>query len=102
MMENSISDRIGFQVYERPIAIALAQIRDHYAVPAEDYRAREYDIVRQTVPGVQIEMTQADWDAMVEIVAAHRRAARYNPAVDEAWQQYRMLVALTQRNYSGG
>jgi len=101
MMENSISDRLGFLVHERPIAIALAQVRDNYAVRAADYGAREYVNVRSTVPGVRIEMTQADWDTMVEIVAAHRRAAAHNPAVLDAWQQYRMLVALTNRELGG-
>jgi len=56
-------------------------------------RTVEYDIV----DAVKILMPKEDFERMMSIYTAHYHAASRNPAVAEAWHQYRMLVALTEQ-----
>ena len=49
------------------------------------------------IEAVRITMPKEDFERMMSIYHAHYHAAVDNPAVAEAWHQYKMLVALTQR-----
>jgi hypothetical protein len=49
----------------------------------------------ETVEAVRIMMPRSDFEAFMSIYTAHYHAASKNPAVAEAWHQYKMLVALT-------
>ena len=51
----------------------------------------------ETVPAVRMEIPAADLDAILEIYMAHFNAASKNPAVQDAWAQYKMLLELTKR-----
>ena len=51
----------------------------------------------ETVEAVRIMMPRSDFEAFMSIYTAHYHAASKNPAVAEAWHQYKMLVALTAR-----
>lgn len=54
--------------------------------------------VRTTqIPGVRITMPLEDFERLMSIYTSHYHAASRNPAVADAWQQYKMLVALTER-----
>jgi hypothetical protein len=79
----------------------------HQAVPREPRHttwassSQESDyfaMSSQQIPGVRIEMPLEDFERMITIYQTHYAAADANPAVLEAWQAYRMLVALTVRN----
>jgi hypothetical protein len=49
------------------------------------------------IPAVRITMPEEDWARIMSIYTGHYHAASRNPAVAEAWHQYRMLVALTEQ-----
>jgi hypothetical protein len=74
----------------------------HRPVPAPEPEWTQYDqdpdrisMRMQSEPGVQIQMFREDFDRMMTIYQSHYHAENANPAVREAWHQYRMLVALT-------
>ena len=48
------------------------------------------------MPGVQVTLPAEDWETLTEIVIAHYEARSQNPAVNDAWLQYRMLLAMTR------
>lgn len=54
-------------------------------------------ITQREIPAVRITMPREDFERMMSIYTAHYSAASRNPAVAEAWHQYKMLVALTER-----
>lgn len=49
------------------------------------------------IEAVRITMPREDFERMMSIYTAHYHAANRNPAVVETWNQYRTLVALTDR-----
>ena len=58
---------------------------------------RKATVHTRQIEGVRITMPRDDWEALMSIYTAHYHAANRNPAVAEAWHQYKMLVALTGR-----
>lgn len=54
------------------------------------------------IPAVRITIPREDLEKLMSIYTAHYHAANQNPAVVEAWQQYRMLVALTEKSHPRG
>jgi len=52
------------------------------------------------LPGVTVTMPEEDFDAMLEVLHAHYHAQSTNPAVNDAWLKYRMLVSITRPNSS--
>ena len=96
----SINTRFPQVVGQRVIEIARAQqigTLPYWALDRSD-SDMAVSVNRETVPGYRIDITQADWHHMLEIVEAHHGACSRNPAVVDAWQQYRMLRALTDRS----
>ena len=51
----------------------------------------------ETVEAVRITMPLADFERVMSIYTAHYHAASRNPTVADAWNQYRMCCALTDR-----
>ena len=49
------------------------------------------------IEAVKITMPKEDFERLMSIYTCHYHAANQNPAVAEAWSQYKMLVALTNR-----
>jgi len=78
----------------------------HQAVPAQprhmtwasNLESDHFAMSTQQIPAVRIEMPLEDFERMITIYQTHYAAADANPAVQDAWQAYRMLVALTVRN----
>jgi hypothetical protein len=82
--------RITECVMHRPVPVPEPEWT-HY-----DHGVRERIAMRmQSEPAVQIQMFREDFDRMMTIYQSHYHAENANPAVREAWHQYRMLVALT-------
>lgn len=50
------------------------------------------------IEGVRITMPKEDFERMMSIYQAHYHACNRNPAVADAWHQYKMLVALTEKS----
>jgi hypothetical protein len=74
----------------------------HRPVPAPEPEWTQYNadpdrisMRMQSETGVQIQMFREDFERMMTIYQSHYHAENANPAVREAWHQYRMLVALT-------
>ena len=59
-------------------------------------RVAEY-LHNTDIPAVRVTLPEDDWARLMSIYSAHYHAALRNPAVAEAWNQYRILVALTQK-----
>lgn len=53
--------------------------------------------ITESVPGVRIEMPMADWEDLLNVYQSHYQAQSQHPTVKDAWSQYKMAVALTQR-----
>lgn len=49
------------------------------------------------LPGVQITLPEEDFEALIQVLTAHYEAMSTNPAVNDAWLKYRMLLAMIQR-----
>jgi hypothetical protein len=82
-----------------PTRIRIASLPDFNLMR----QGQAYDLARHIineVPGLQVEIPESDWNRIMDIYHAHYHAANRNPAVQEAWQQYRMLIALTETKYS--
>jgi hypothetical protein len=41
-------------------------------------------------------MPEEDFNTMLDILHAHHHAQSTNPAVNDAWLKYRMLMAMTR------
>lgn len=72
------------------------------SISAEVFRLQENpfagEIIQTTqVPGVQVELPLEDWEEIMQVYLSHYQAMSENPAVRDAWQQYRMTLALTTR-----
>lgn len=72
-------------------------IQRHYSPPGswQDQQAR-YMTDQHSVPGVKITMPESDWEAIMEIYRAHYHAQNRNPGVQQAWEQYQVMVSLTR------
>jgi len=53
--------------------------------------------ITESVPGVRVEMPLTDWEDLLAVYRSHYQPQSEHPMVKEAWQQYKMTVALTQR-----
>jgi hypothetical protein len=53
--------------------------------------------ITESVPGVRVEMPLTDWEDLLAVYQSHYQPQSQHPMVKEAWQQYKMAVALTQR-----
>jgi hypothetical protein len=64
----------------------------------KDINGQAADTIREeNIPAVRLELPLEDANALFEIYRAHYHAANRNPAVREAWLEYRTLVGLTQQ-----
>jgi len=72
-------------------------IHYNYASPKNwlDSQAK-YMTDQQAVPGVKITMPEADWQGIMEIYQAHFHAENRNPGVRQAWEQYKIMCAMTR------
>ena len=50
----------------------------------------------EDLPGVVVTMPEEDFNTMLDILHAHHHAQSTNPAVNDAWLKYRMLMAMTR------
>lgn len=69
---------------------------------AQDWYLKDIDgqvadtIREENIAGVRLELPVEDANALLEIYRAHYHAVNRNPAVREAWLQYRTLAELTR------
>lgn len=72
-------------------------IQENYSTPTNwlDEQAR-YQIGQRAVPGLKITIPEHDWESIMEIYRAHYHPQTNNPGVRQAWEQYKMMVALAQ------
>ena len=79
----------------RHTTVKVAQVLPHQdwinMAPGETLTMTTRDM-----PGVQVTLPAEDWETLTEIVIAHYEARSQNPAVNDAWLQYRMLLAMTR------
>ena len=59
--------------------------------------SRDTVIEKSFVQGVRVEMTQEKWDEIYGLYQAHYGRMQ-NPAVRDAWHQYRVVCALADKN----
>jgi hypothetical protein len=80
----------------RPTQVKVAQV-----LPYQDWvnmrDGETLTMTTQDLPGVQITLPEEDFELMVQVLAAHYDAVSTNPAVNDAWLKYRMLLAMTRR-----
>lgn len=48
------------------------------------------------LPGVVVTMPTEDFEVLIQVLHAHYDAMSTNPAVNDAWLKYRMLLAMTK------
>jgi hypothetical protein len=53
--------------------------------------------ITESVPGVMVEMPLTDWEDLLAVYRSHYQPQSQHPMVKDAWQQYKMAVALTHR-----
>lgn len=53
--------------------------------------------ITESVPGVRVEMPLTDWEDLLAVYRSHYQPQSEHPMVADAWRQYKMAVALTQR-----
>jgi hypothetical protein len=73
-------------------------------LPLADYQSADSGDLRVTtkrVPGIRLDMPLSDFERMITIYQTHYHCASANPAVQQAWQQYQMLIALTMKEING-
>ena len=58
---------------------------------------RDTVVERSFVQGVRVEMTRETWDEIMQVWLAHQQHIQ-NPAVRDAWDQYRMVRVLAEQN----
>lgn len=69
--------------------------------PLYDYQSQrdgDLNMTTRSVPGVRLELPREDFDRMMNIYQTHYHTANQNPAVQDAWEKYQMLIALTLRD----
>jgi len=70
-------------------------------LPFEDWtNMRDGETLTMTtkdLPGVVLTMPEEDFEQLVQVLGAHYDAMSTNPAVNDAWLKYRMLLAMTKR-----
>lgn len=54
----------------------------------------------QVLPGVQLTMPAQDFEHVVDVLQAHHHAVSTCAAVQDAWNQYRMLLAMTRPEHT--
>ena len=63
----------------------------------KDRDGQAADTIREElIPAVRLELPLEDANALMEIYRSHYHAVNRNPAVRQAWLEYRTLVALTE------
>lgn len=78
-----------------PIEIRRASVEPDWNI--RDIEATAKTVQVENIPAVRLELPLEDANALLEIYRAHYHAASRNPAVREAWLEYRMLVELTRK-----
>ena len=77
-----------------PTQVKVAQI-----LPHQDWiNMRDGEKLTMTtldLPGVVVTMPAEDYEEMIDVLRSHYRAISTNPAVRDAWYQYKMLLSLT-------
>jgi len=80
----------------RPTQVKVAQV-----LPYQDWvNMRDGETLTMTtkdLPGVVLTMPEEDFEQLTQVLAAHYDAMSTNPAVNDAWLKYRMLLAMTRR-----
>jgi hypothetical protein len=64
--------------------------------PNAPYTTEEIMRRSETIPAYEITIPKSEWHAIVEIYSAHWMAQNGNRAVRERWEQYRMMITLTE------
>ena len=79
----------------QPTQVKVAQV-----LPYQDWvnmrDGETLTMTTQDLPGVVITMPEQDFDEMIQILHSHYHAQSTNPAVNDAWLKYRMLLAITR------
>ena len=79
-----------------PTQVKVAQI-----LPYQDWinmkDGEKLTMTTRDLPGVVVTMPAEDYEAMLDILRSHYDAVSTNPAVNDAWVQYKMLQALTNK-----
>lgn len=65
--------------------------------PRQNLRDIGSHVQSTEIEAVRITMPKEDFERIMSIYTAHYHAANRNPAVADAWLQYKTLVALTDR-----
>jgi hypothetical protein len=80
----------------RHTTVKVAQV-----MPLQDWvNMRDGETLTMTtrdLPGVQITLPAEDFEQLTQVLTAHYEAMSTNPAVNDAWMKYRMLLAMTRR-----
>ena len=80
----------------RHTTVKVAQV-----LPYQDWvNMRDGDTLTMTtkdLPGVTVTMPEEDFEQLTQVLHAHYDAMSTNPAVNDAWLKYRMLLAMTRR-----
>ena len=73
-------------------------IREQTAPPARNWADSfaRYAIGERHVPALEIRIPERDWEAIMEIYRAHFHAENTNPGVKQAWEQYKIMCAMTR------
>lgn len=64
--------------------------------PNAPYTTEEIMRRSETVAAWEITIPKSDWHAIMEIYSAHWMAQSGNRAVRDLWEQYRMMINLTE------
>ena len=81
--------------------IRTTQVKVAQVMPLQDWvnmqDGETLTMTTRDLPGVQITMPEEDFELMIQVLTAHYEAMSNNPAVNDAWLKYRMLLAMTKR-----
>lgn len=64
--------------------------------PSAPYTNEEIERRSETIAAYEITIPKSDWHSIMEIYSAHWMAQSGNRAVRERWEQYRMMITLTE------
>lgn len=96
--------------YQRPIDVERnMRIENNYTMVMRSWSPLNYSsmpfagvdiqssmLSDKTVPAVRVTMPIEEFEELISIYRSHYRPQSDNPAVIDAWNQYKMLLALTK------
>lgn len=93
MMEGDIYPELRWAKIE---PYTLERAVPNYSLIWDRNSADPISMQRISVPAVRVTMPAEDWERMQEIYRAHYHAEHRNPGVRDAWERYRIMVALSR------